>query len=90
MAKPVAISIDDLRIERGDGRAARIHVGGPDRIGFLATVLDRMAFCGLYPHELSVRTRPDGRAEDRFEVLGVGGAPPTPAALEVLEKRLRG
>ncbi|HXK25889.1 MAG TPA: hypothetical protein VMS55_24695 [Myxococcota bacterium] len=90
VAKPVAISIEDLRVEPGASGAARIHVGGPDRIGFLATVLDRMAFCSLYPHELSVRTTPDGRAEDRFLVQGVGGAPPTPAALEALERRLRG
>ena len=90
IAQPVEISIESLRIDPGaGGRAARIHVGGPDRIGFLATVLDRMAFCGLYPHELSVRTTPDGRAQDRFEVLGVGGSPPKPAALEALEKQPR-
>jgi hypothetical protein len=91
VAKPVAISIESLRVEPGaGGRAARIHVGGPDRIGFLAAVLERMAFCGLHPHELSVRTTADGRAEDRFEVHGVGGAPPTPAALEAALKQLRG
>src|SRR5262249_12442855 len=62
VAKPVPISIEPLRVEPdAGGRAARIHVGGPDRIGFLATVLDCMASCGLYPHELSVRTTPDGR-----------------------------
>lgn len=91
VATPVAISIESLRIEPvAGGRAARVQVWGPDRIGFLATVLDRMAFCGLHPQELSVRTTPDGRAEDRFVVQGVGGAPPTSAALEALEKRLRG
>ena len=91
VSKPEDMLIDELRIRSGaSGNAARIRVGGPDRIGFLALVLDRMAFCGLYPHQLSVRTTPDGRAEDSFDVLGVGGTPPPPRSLEALEKLLKG
>ena len=87
-AEPMAI--DALRIV-GDpaSGAARVHVAGPDRIGFLACALERLAFCGLYPHQLSVRTTPDGRAEDVFEVLGIGGTPPLPRALATLELLLR-
>jgi len=90
IAKPASMEIDPLRIEQSPSvNATRIRIGGPDRIGFLAVVLDRMAFCGLYPHQLSVRTTPTGRAEDCFDVLGIGGTQPSPRALEALEKLLR-
>jgi hypothetical protein len=89
VARPVSMEIDRLRIEQSPAvNAARIRIGGPDRIGFLAVVLDRMAFCGLYPHQLSARTTA-GRAEDCFDVLGIGGTQPSPRALEALEKLLR-
>jgi hypothetical protein len=90
VAKPASMEIDRVEVEQSPSvNAARIRIGGPDRIGFLAVVLERMAFCGLYPHQLSVRTTPTGRAEDCFDVLGVGGTQPSPRALEALEKLLR-
>jgi hypothetical protein len=86
---PGGIAVDSVRIEppAQDG-AVSVHVCGPDRIGFLAVVLDQLAFCGLYPQRLSVRTTASGRAEDRFDVQGVGGTPPAPRALAALEKQL--
>jgi hypothetical protein len=89
VARPGDIAVDDVRIEPAarDG-TVRVRVAGPDRIGFLAVVLDPLAGCGLYPLRLSVRTSAAGRAEDCFDVQGVGGAPPAPRALASLEKRL--
>jgi len=36
-----------------------------------------------------VRTGPDGRARDRFDVQGIGGTPPLPRALATLDALLR-
>jgi hypothetical protein len=86
---PGEMAIDELRIERsvrGDG--AEIHLTAPDRLGFLAYVLDRFAFCGLHPHGLVLRTSPEGRVDDWFEVFGVGGTAPSESALATLSSVL--
>ena len=82
---PGEVAIDELRIEpsRSSG-AAGIRLTAPDRLGFLAFVLHQFAFCGLYPHSLVLRTSPDGRIDDWFEVFGVGGTPPSERALGML------
>lgn len=86
---PGEITIDELRIERSTRNdAAEIHLTARDRLGLLAFVLHRFAFCGLYPHGLVLRTSPDGRAEDWFEVFGVGGTPPSEHALAALSSEL--
>lgn len=85
VAQPKPMAIDTLKIDPdAPCGAARVRVTGPDRIGFLAFVLDQLAFCGLYPHELRVRTRQDGVAQDEFSVLGVGGTPPLGRSLATL------
>jgi hypothetical protein len=90
IAQPTPMQIDRLQIEPdASGSFARVRIEGPDRIGFLAYVLDQLAFCGLYPHGLSVRTLPDGHAQDRFDVQGVGGTAPLPRSLATLEALLR-
>lgn len=90
IGRPGPMEIEQLQIEPDAcGGAARVQVAGSDRIGFLAWVLEQLACCGLYPHALSVRTTPDGRAQDRFDVLGSGGTPPLPRALATLEQLLR-
>jgi hypothetical protein len=89
IARPDGVRVDTLRIEpEAEERAARVRVEAPDRIGFLAGVLEQFAFCGLYPHQLSVRTA-HGRASDVFDVYGIGGTPPLPRALATLELLLR-
>lgn len=86
---PGEIVIDDLRIERSKhSDAAEIHLAAPDQLGFLAFVLHHFAFCGLYPHGLVLRTSPDGRIDDCFEVFGVGGTPPSERALATLSSLL--
>ena len=82
---PTEMPIDALRIERpAPGAGAEIRLGAPDRLGFLAYLLDRLAFCGLYPHRLLLRTSPDGKIDDWFQVFGVGGTPPSEHALATL------
>jgi hypothetical protein len=86
---PGDVAIDELRVEPIERTgAAGIRITAPDRLGFLAFVLDRFAFCGLYPHGLVLRTSPDGRIDDWFEVFGVGGTPPTERALAMLASAL--
>jgi hypothetical protein len=86
---PGEVAIDELQIERSDGTgAAEVHLSAPDRLGFLAYVLHRFAFCGLYPHGLVLRTSSGGRIDDWFEVFGVGGTPPTDRAIATLARAL--
>jgi hypothetical protein len=85
---PGGVEIDELRIERSEGGGAEIRLTAPDRLGFLAYVLRRFALCGLYPHGLVLRTSPDGRVDDWFEVFGVGGTAPTERALAALASAL--
>ena len=84
---PDAMRIDTLRITRG-GDGAEIALAAPDRLGFLAYVLDRFAFCGLYPHRMALRTSPEGRIDDWFQVFGVAGTPPSERALAMLSSVL--
>jgi hypothetical protein len=89
MLAPGEMAIDALRIERaGDGAGAEVRLAAPDRLGFLAYVLDRFAFCGLHPHALALHTSPAGRVDDWFRVFGVGGTPPSDRALATLESVL--
>jgi hypothetical protein len=86
---PSDLAIDALRIERAaQGAGAEIRLAAPDRLGFLAFVLDRFAFCGLYPHRLVLRTSPENKIDDWFQVFGVGGTPPSEHALATLSNLL--
>jgi hypothetical protein len=80
---PSEMPIDELRISLVAG-AAEVRLAAADRLGFLAYVLDRFGFCGLYPHGLVLRTSPQGRIDDWFRLLGVGGTPPSEPALAML------
>lgn len=83
------VVLDTVRVVPPAGAsAARVLVGGPDRLGLLAWLLGRFAFFGLHPTRLSVRTTA-GRAEDRFELAGPDGELTAAAALGGLEQTLR-
>jgi hypothetical protein len=86
---PAPMVIDELRIGRPpEGGGATVRIAAQDRLGFLAFLLDRFAFCGLYPHRLVLHTSAEGRIDDWFEVFGVGGTPPSEPALAKLERLL--
>jgi hypothetical protein len=69
--------------------AVELTVRGPDRTGFLAALLDRLALLGLFPARISVETV-HGMAADTIWLHAVGGLAPTERSIESLREFLRG
>lgn len=68
--------------------ALNLEVRAADQLGFLAALLNRLAFLFLFPEEMSIETV-NGRAFDRFRLKGVGGNPPSPTARAALHRKLQ-
>jgi hypothetical protein len=84
------------RVELSNGSASRVpdHGGcvlviveGADQLGFLASVLNRLAQVALYPVELAVSTT-GGRAADRFWLRAPGHREPRADALQAVSLAL--
>jgi hypothetical protein len=84
------------RVELSSGSASRVpdHGGsllviveGADQLGFLASVLNRLAQVALYPVEIAVSTTA-GRAADRFWLRAPGNREPRPDALHAVSLAL--
>jgi hypothetical protein len=84
------------RVELSSGSASRVpdHGGsllviveGEDQLGFLASVLNRLAQVALYPVEIAVSTTA-GRAADRFWLRAPGHREPRPEALQAVSLAL--
>lgn len=80
------------RVELAIGSASRVpdHGGsllviveGKDQVGFLASVLTRLADVALFPVEIAVSTTA-GRAADRLWLRGPGHREPRPEALHAV------
>lgn len=69
--------------------AVELTVRGPDRRGFLAALLDRLALLGLFPARISVETV-HGTASDTLWLESTGGQAPTDASLHALRDFLHG
>jgi hypothetical protein len=70
------------------GAAVELTVRGPDRRGFLAALLERLALLGLFPERISVETV-HGTAADTLWLHAVGGQKPTERAVDSLREFLR-
>lgn len=68
--------------------ALQLEVRATDQLGFLASLLNRLAFLFLFPEEMRIETV-DDRAVDRFRLKGIGGTPPSPTARAALERKLQ-
>lgn len=73
--------------ESNDG-ALQLEVRAADQLGFLAALLNRLAFLFLFPEEMRIETV-NGRAVDRFRLKGIGGTPPSSTARAALERKLQ-
>lgn len=69
--------------------AVELTIRGPDRTGFLAALLERLASLGLFPARISVETVHD-MAVDTLWLHATGGEPPTERAIDALREFLRG
>ena len=81
--------LDDYALDGSPERGAALYleVRGPDRLGFLGSLLRTLAQLDLVPKEMTIGTR-DGEAFDRFLVKTAGGQIPSDRARQVLAATL--
>jgi hypothetical protein len=89
-APPASLVIDHYTLDiRPDDGSIELEVRGPDQLGFLGGLLERLAFLSLVPEELTVETEPAG-SRDRLRLRARDGAAPSPATLRILAEILDG
>jgi hypothetical protein len=81
---PIAPQLERFAVERTATGALELRLQAVDEVGFLASVLDRCEFLGLFPERLKVTTR-DGVINDVLWLRGVAGN----AASAEAERELR-
>jgi len=89
-APTTAFSLKEFSLgnpEKHNG-ALHLEVKAADQLGFLAALLNRLAFLFLFPEEMHIETV-SGTAVDRFRLKGIGGTPPSPSAQAALQRKLR-
>ena len=69
------------------GPGLYLEVRGPDRLGFLGSLLRSLARLALSPREMLITTR-EGEAFDRFFLKTLSGAVPSDEVRRMLESRL--
>jgi hypothetical protein len=84
---PVRLESFVLNVPRR-GAAVELTVRGPDRRGFLAALLERLALLGLFPQRISVETV-HGMAADTLWLHSVNGEPPAERSIDSLRTFLR-
>ena len=67
--------------------ALDLEVQGPDRLGFLGSLLCSLARLELSPREMLITTS-DGEAHDRFFLKTISGAVPSEATRRLLQVTL--
>jgi len=77
------LRLDRFQIERTAAGALELHLNGPDEVGFLAAVLDRCEFLGLFPERLKVTTD-QGTINDVLWLRGVANNAPSAEAERAL------
>ncbi|MGH0031076.1 MAG: hypothetical protein ACQGVC_14875 [Myxococcota bacterium] len=90
---PIVLDAFALRTSEARGGCLRLDVEAPDRLGFLAALLRRLAFFSLFPSEVEIETV-GGRARDRLWLRAAGDRTPLPrttaavrASLEALVRK---
>jgi hypothetical protein len=83
-AAPIALSHYALDGGPDVGPALFLEVRGPDRLGFLGSLLRSLARLGLAPREMLITTR-EGEAIDRFFLKTVSGAVPSDEVHRLLQ-----
>lgn len=86
---PIRLSGYELSQSDRHGGSLRVQLRGPDRIGFLGGVLERLSFLGLIPVEMRIETHEDG-VDDTFFVRTGEGTVPSEATRKLLAEILDG
>ena len=86
---PVPLVLDDYALDGSPerGSALYLEVRGPDRLGFLGSLLRTLARLDLVPKEMTIGTR-DGEAFDRFLLKAADGQVPSDRTRQVLSATL--
>jgi hypothetical protein len=86
---PAEIALDSFYVDASpeSGQYLFLEVHGYDRVGFLASLLDRLARLSLLPEQISLETW-EGRALDCFHLKAAGGGPPRAATARELAAML--
>lgn len=77
------LRLDRFQIERTAAGALELRLNGADEVGFLAAVLDRCEFLGLFPERLKVTTD-EGTINDVLWLRGVANNAPSAEAEHAL------
>lgn len=88
---PAEIVLDSYYVDASpeSGQYLFLEVHGYDRVGFLASLLDRLARVSLLPEQISLETW-EGTALDCFHLKAAGGGPPQAATARELAGMLEG
>jgi len=86
---PVEIALDSYYVDGSPeaGPFLFLEVNGYDRIGFLASLLERLARQSLLPEQISLETW-EGLALDCFHLKTAAGGPPPPETARALSQML--
>jgi len=86
---PAEIALDSYYVDSSpeSGQYLFLEVHGYDRVGFLASLLGRLAALALRPEQISLETW-DGRALDAFHLKDAAGGPPKPETARALSQAL--
>ena len=87
LAPPLVLDGYDVDGSPEHGGFVYLEVRGPDRVGFLGTLLRILSEQGLVPREMWVATR-YGEACDRFLLTAADGRTPTAETQQALEATL--
>jgi hypothetical protein len=84
-----AVVLDDYALDGSPERGAALYleVRGPDRLGFLGSLLRTLADLDLVPKEMTIGTR-DGQAFDRFLLKAAAGGVPSDRTRQALAATL--
>lgn len=86
-ACPVELNHYALDGSPDQGSTLYLEVRGPDRVGFLGSLLRSLAQLSLLPKEMTIETHA-GEVFDRFSLQSVGGCVPSDAARQALARAL--
>lgn len=87
---PEPIMLNDYQLESSTRHEGTLYLEatGPDRIGFLSSLLNLFSFFSLFPVEILAETSKK-QIFDRFWLKGMGGSKPSQEAVSALEERIR-
>lgn len=86
LAVSVPIELTDYRVQPLLGTIA-LEIEGVDCVGFLASLLGRLAFLSLFPEEMKIETR-GTHVHDSFRLRSLAGRAPSSEAPRALDRML--